>query len=305
MDSPTAFNWNDLRHLLAVAREGSTVVAGTGHGVIQLTAHRRLAALEKALGCTLVERHPAGYRLTELGKELKQYAEEIEQTVAALQRHLVSHGKGMTGIIRVSCSTTIARRLTKAQFLHFFHARHPGLRVELRMTERFLDFSKGEFDVAICGDAPIDDKLVGQEIADVPWGIYASRAYVARCGVPERPEDINGHSVIEFIGEIADMQAAHWIRSQAPHATVAGQGSNIASVLLAVKSGAGLAALPVPLADRDDELVCVLGPIPDFSYPIYLLTRPDLRKMPRISVFFDFCERELRPIVTGIAPRNF
>ena len=71
-----------------------------------------------------------------------------------------------------------------------------------------------------------------------------------------------------------------------------------------MKSGAGLAPLPAPLADRDDELVCVLGPIPDFAYPVYLLTHRDLRKMPRISAFFDFCVRELRPILTGIDPRK-
>jgi DNA-binding transcriptional LysR family regulator len=304
MNSRAVFDWNDLRHLLAVAREGSTLAAAKALGLSQPTVHRRLAALEKALGCTLVERLPTGYRLTELGEELQQYAEGVEQAVTALQRHLVSFDKGMTGIIRLTCSTTIAHRLMKSRFIDLFQTQHPGLRIELLMTERFLDLSKGEADVAIRGGAPMDEKLVGRKIADVPWGIYASRSYVERCGSPKRPEEITDHSVIEFIGEIADMRAARWLRSKAPGATVAGQSSNVPSVLLAVKSGAGLAPLPAPLADRDDELVCVLGPIPDFAYPVYLLTHRDLRKMPRISAFFDFCVRELRPILTGIDPRK-
>lgn len=102
MNSPAVFDWNDLRHLLAVAREGSTLAAAKALGLSQPTVHRRLAALEKALGCTLVERLPTGYRLTALGKELQQYAEGVEQAVTALQRHLVSFDKGMTGIIRVN-----------------------------------------------------------------------------------------------------------------------------------------------------------------------------------------------------------
>jgi hypothetical protein len=60
-------DWNDLRHLLAVARQGSTLAAAKSLRVHQSTVHRRIVALENALGCDLVERHPTGYRLTEIG----------------------------------------------------------------------------------------------------------------------------------------------------------------------------------------------------------------------------------------------
>src|SRR5882757_5787609 len=123
------FDWNDLRHLLAVAREGSTLRAAKAMGISQPTVHRRLAVLEKSLGCTLVERHASGYKLTELGKELQQYAAGVEQAVEALQHHVISHDKVITGVVRVTCSTTIAGRLARARFLEMFLERHPGLRV--------------------------------------------------------------------------------------------------------------------------------------------------------------------------------
>jgi DNA-binding transcriptional LysR family regulator len=75
-------------------------------------------------------------------------------------------------------------------------------------------------------------------------------------------------------------------------------------VLLAVKSGAGLAPLPAPLADLDQDLVRVLGPIPELDYPIYLLTHGDLRKIPRIASFFDYCISRLQPVLTGAQPRK-
>jgi DNA-binding transcriptional LysR family regulator len=43
---------------------------------------RHLSALEKELGCKLVERHPTGYRLTELGRELQVHAERMEESAA-------------------------------------------------------------------------------------------------------------------------------------------------------------------------------------------------------------------------------
>jgi molybdate transport repressor ModE-like protein len=62
------FDWNDLRYLLAIAREGSTLAAAKTLNVSQPTVQRRLAALEESIGRKLVERNPTGYRLTEFGK---------------------------------------------------------------------------------------------------------------------------------------------------------------------------------------------------------------------------------------------
>ena len=75
-------------------------------------------------------------------------------------------------------------------------------------------------------------------------------------------------------------------------------------MLLAVKSGAGLAPLPAPLADLDQDLVRVIGPIPELDYPIYLFTHRDLRKIPRIAAFFEYCLSRLRPVLTGAESRK-
>ena len=70
------FDWNDLKHFLAVARHGSTIAAAKALGVNQSTVHRRLTELEARLGRELVTRHPTGYRLTEFGQTLVAYAEK-------------------------------------------------------------------------------------------------------------------------------------------------------------------------------------------------------------------------------------
>ena len=192
----------------------------------------------------------------------------------------------------------------KSGLLDAFCAHHPGLEIELLVTERLLNLSKGEADIAIRGGEPEDESLVGRKIADVAWGIYATPSYIARHGSPKSPEEINGHSVIGFADGIADHKAARWLRAKARRARICGESGNIPSVLLALKSGAGLAPLPAPVGDNDDELVRVLGPFPELSYPMYLLTHRDLRRMPRVSALFDFCTRELRPVLRGAAPRG-
>jgi DNA-binding transcriptional LysR family regulator len=298
------FDWSDLRYFLAVAREGSSLAAARALRVNQSTVHRRLAELEKRLGCPLVERRPSGYRLTEYGKELQPYAERVEQAASALRRHAATFDKGMKGTVRLTCSTPMAYRLMRWELLDKFHQRYPGIKIELLMTERVMDLSNGEADVAIRGGEIRDEALVGKKIADVPWSVYASRSYVERSGRPRSPDDIKSHCIIEFIDEIAALPAARWLRSKAPQARVSGQASNVPSVLLAVKSGAGLALLPSHLAGLDQDLVRVIGPIPELDYPIYLLTHRDLRKIPRIAAFFDYCVSRLRPVLTGMQPRK-
>ena len=64
------FDWNDLRHLIAVSRCGSTLAAAKSLGVNQSTVHRRLLELERRIGLSLVKRQPAGYRLSEMGEAL-------------------------------------------------------------------------------------------------------------------------------------------------------------------------------------------------------------------------------------------
>lgn len=71
------FDWNDLKYFLEVARRGSTLAKTLG--VNQSTVHRRLSELEKQFGHRLVVRQPAGYRLTELGRDVVAHVERVKR----------------------------------------------------------------------------------------------------------------------------------------------------------------------------------------------------------------------------------
>jgi DNA-binding transcriptional LysR family regulator len=181
------FDWNDLRHFLAVARHGSTIAAAKALHLSQSTVHRRLAELEERLGRHVVIRHATGYRLTEFGNELLPLATKVEEAVASLERHLIVANDAPTGSVRVTCSESIGYRLMQSSLLETFHNRHPGLRVELIMSDRFLDIAKGDADVAIRAGVPNEETLVGRKIADVPWALYCSHTYLERHGRVDGP----------------------------------------------------------------------------------------------------------------------
>jgi DNA-binding transcriptional LysR family regulator len=292
------FDWNDLRYFLAVARGGSIGNAAKTLCVNQSTVQRRLRALETAMGCLLAERHAEGYRLTAAGKQLLSHAEEVEATIDSLQRKVSALDHTATGHVRLTSHVTVGQRIIKSGFLDQFHLRHPGITVELIMEQRALDLSRGEADIAIRGGGADDGALVGKKIADLPWAIFASAAYIDRHGRPTTPSDLNRFSMIELADDIADLPAARWMKLHAPRARISARCSNVPSAHLAVRSGAGLAPLPAVYAAADSDLVRVLGPLPELSYPMFLLTHKDLRRLPRVSAVFEFCLLELKPVLT-------
>ena len=287
------FDWNGLKYFLAFARNGSMLAAAKALGVNQSTVQRRLADLERRLRCRLIERHLGGYRLTKLGEQLRPFAEGVEAAVASFERHLSACDEELTGTLRVTCPTTVADRLTRTPLLDAFHARYPGLRVELVMSDQYLDLSKGEADIAIRAGQSPDETLVGRKIGETRWAVYGSRSYIERHGRPKRPEDIERHFVVVMDGALTNYRAARWLRSIAPQATIAARCDNWPGLLLAVKSGAGLAPMPIADGDRDNELTRVSDDIPELTTEHYLLTHRDLHRTPRVRAFFDFVAREL------------
>ena len=296
------FDWNDLRYFLAVARHGSTAAAARALKTNQSTVQRRLTELERQIGKPLATRSPSGYRLSELGQEMLAHAERVEQAILAFEQHLESATRNASGVLRVACPEPIVYRITQSPLLERFQARHPGLRVEFVMSDKYIDLSRGEADVALRSGDTDDGELVGRKIADSFWAVYGSKRYIAQHGKPERVEDLQKHALIGFDDTMAKHRAATWLARVAPGAKIVARNNSVLGLVYAVKSGIGLAPLPTALGDSEPDLVRVLGPIPELARIWRLLAHPDVRRTPRVSAFFDFIADEidaLRPILTG------
>ena len=293
------FDWDDLKYLLAIARHGSTIAAGKALKLSQSTVHRRLDELERRIGRKLVTRHTTGYRLTEFGEALRPYAERVEAAVLDLEARVSDAEREVNGVIRVTCPEPIVQRMTP--LIDRFHAKHPKLRVEFVMSDRYLDLAKGDADVAFrSGDT--DDELVGRKIADSVWAGYASRGYVERHGKPERVEDLAQHPLVSLDESMRGHRVVTWLKDKVPNGKIVARNNSVLGLMYAVKSGVGVGPLPTAVADEDADLVRLLGPVPELSRSWRLLAHPDVRRTPRVSAFFDFIvgEREaLKSILTG------
>ncbi|WP_245928042.1 substrate binding domain-containing protein [Bosea psychrotolerans] len=228
-------------------------------------------------------------------------AQRVARAVAELEQYLDDTARELDGVIRVTCPEPLVLRIVQSKLLDAFHARHPKLLVEFMTSDRYLDLSRGEADVAFrSGDT--DDELVGRKIADSLWAIYASPDYVERHGRPATIQDMAQHPLVGFETTFSSHRMLTWLAEVAPNARFAVRNNSVLGLVSAVKSGVGIGPLPTALGDADDGLIRILGPIPELTRSWRILAHPDLRRTPRIAAFFDFIIEQraaLKPIFTG------
>jgi len=78
-------------------------------------------------------------------------------------------------------------------------ARHPGVKLELNVTDRIVDVIREGYDLAFRMGALRDTELVSRKLASLRWILVASPTYIERRGRPETVEDLRSHSCLRYL----------------------------------------------------------------------------------------------------------
>lgn len=283
------YDWNDLRHFLAVARGGSTLAAGRQLGVNQTTSARRLQALEEALGQRLFDRVQGGRVLTEAGRSLVTAAETVEAAARSFEDQAAALRRGLTGALRVTCSETMAKVAVTPALVQFNQI-YPDIEVEVIIADKFLDLVAGEADIAVraTSAAQWEAGVVVRKLMDLSWALYCSPAYAERHGAPNGVDDLEGHILVGGTGELANVPWYSWLETHAFGAEVRSRSSTLTNLFHAVKSGLGIAPLPTYPGDLDSDLVRCGPNVPGMEASVWLVAPERLRDHPRARAFMDF-----------------
>ena len=167
--------WDDLRHVLAVHREGSMTRAADALGVARTTVGRRLRQSEARLGVRLFDRTPEGLVATVAGRDLAETAVRVEEEILASEGRVLGRDAALRGPLRVSVADFIYEGY--APIFGRFVERYPGISLTVSTTDGYVSLRRREADVAIrLGNQP-DDTLVGRRIAQVHFALYAAESH--------------------------------------------------------------------------------------------------------------------------------
>ena len=278
--------WELYRSYLNVLKEGSLSGAARAMGVAQPTVGRHIAALEKSLGVALFTRSQLGLLPTEAARALAPFAQAMSSSAAALKRAAEGQGAGIQGTVRVTASEVMGVEVLPPILTQLQHD-HPGLKVELVLSNRVQDLLKREADIAIRMTPPKQELLIARRVGEVRLGLHAHPDYLHQRGTPQSMADLAQHALIGFDEETPFVRSARkgfpvWQREAFALRT----DSDMAQLAL-IRAGYGIGICQVPLAARNPQLVRVLPDSTPLCLDTWLAMHEDLRHTPRCKVTFE------------------
>jgi len=294
-------HWDDLRYFLAIAREGSLASAGRALQVDATTVGRRLTVLEEELGTRLFDRMPAGFVLTEAGRNIRSAVEEMEAAVLAVERKASGDDTRLEGVVRVTMTEAFAVSTLLPRFAPF-RERHPGIEVQFLTDYSALDLVRREADIAVRLTRPQEDTLVARKVGEIAIAPYAAESYLARRGQPDPASGFAGHEVIGYADAAAKWPEARWVGEVGTSARVAVRCNSLLSVVAAAAAGVGIGLMPCFMGDREPGLRRLMPPVPSLQRDIWLVVHRDLQHNARVRAVLHFLaeliQRE-RPFIAG------
>lgn len=281
-------NWDEFRIVRAIAEAQSLSGAAELLGLNHSTLFRRLAAMEARLGLRLFDRERSGYRPTAAGEDMVALATLMGDTIAEFERRVSRNDLKLSGRVRVTALTSLGALVMPAICAGLAGA-HPGLHVEVILTESALDLERGEADVALRSlKEPPPETMAGRRVASLPWAIYAVPALTTADGEPA----LNAMWIAPS-ENFGSPQARRWFdRHVESWRRAATASSDMLMAELAAR-GLGVALLPCYLGVAKPELRRAGKADPELDGELWLVAHERALRTPRVRAVYDFLADEL------------
>lgn len=237
---------------LALAESGGFGVAARELGITQSTVSRRIAIMEARLGHKLVERTTRRVTLSEVGEAFAAELRDIILRLGEAEARLLKAESSPRGLMRISMPTGYGRSRVIPR-LAVLGARHPDLRFDLDLSDRYVDIIGEGYEMAIRLAEPRESGLDCRRIDRFQLHLCAAPAYLAARTLPSEPAELLAH---DCIVQRTYAPRATWRMvwhgkpvelTIMPRWTV----TDMAAARLLALSGAGIALLPSYLVEQD------------------------------------------------------
>lgn len=192
-----------MQAFVQVVDAGGFSAAARKAGKSKALLSKYVRDLEDELGVRLLNRTTRQLSPTEAGTAYHREAQEILQRLEDLTASVRDTHTQARGHLRISAPRSWGDAELGAAIVEFM-IEHPDITVDLRLDDRFVDLVEEGFDVAIRVSEPLDSSLIARRLASFRVVTCASPEWVAKWGLPQRPEDLLG------LPAICDTNARNW-----------------------------------------------------------------------------------------------
>lgn len=293
--------FDEIETFVRVAETLSVTRAAAQQGIAASAISRRLKELEARLGVQLMQRTTRRITLTDAGRSYYDRCLRILADMEEADSLASDDPKSLAGTLRLTMPMSLALSQLNDALVEFM-ALHPGLVVEVDVTDRRVDLVEEAIELAIRVGTLGDSSLIARRICNVRHIVCASPAFLEEFGIPETPEDL---SRIPSLCYGNSRQPATWsfTRPDGTKGRVTSQTRLVATsgdmLRAAAIAGIGMVCEPSFIIHKqiaDGSLVGVLSDHEWFDMSIYAVYPPTRHLSARARAFIDFLIDRIGPV---------
>lgn len=274
-----------------VAEHRSFSAAAEAIGLSKATVSKAVSRLEMQLGQSLFHRTSRRLALTEAGRPLADHAARVLAEARAAEEIARDGAQAPKGRVRLAAPMTFGMGRV-APILAEFLAAHPGVDVELHLSDARVDIVAEGFDVALRIAQLPDSSLRARRLCSIQSYLVAAPSYLASAGVPTHPGQLGDHRLLGYTNAPGPWRfrgpggAEVSVRANGPLS--ANNGDALMPALLA---GLGIARLPGFILGDALPSGAVVELLPEWRLApigLHLLTPPSALRPARVEALIAF-----------------
>lgn len=287
--------YNQLMMFHTIAQEGSITAAARKLEIAPPSVSQALKMLEEQLGLPLFTRTTRRIELTEAGQLL------YERTLASMSElnlaveSVSDLSRIPSGKVRITVPRFVYQSLLKPIYIEFCQ-RYPSIQLEISVSDKAIDIIRDGFDMGIRFGDRVEEGMIARQLTlPVKEALFASPDYVEQYGLPETPDDLKQHKLIQYRFISSNQVAPLNLNNQGETITV-----NMPTALIvndtdvmidAAHNGLGIGRIVTPMVEegfKKGEIVPVLEEYWQPYSGLYVYFHKNTQKAKRVRVLIDF-----------------
>lgn len=286
----------DIAVFIYVAQFKSFARAADFLGFSRSVVSSTIAKLEASLELTLFTRTTRVVNLTNDGEVLFKYCSMLMAQLNAFN-DLMQYIHGTNGALRITMPLCFGKSYI-VPYLSGFLSSHPGLKLEILLTEDPVDILEEGYDLQICAQSPQGEDLEITKLMTNHKVVCAAAQYLEQYGIPTHPKDLLKHNCLIF-GENTVWKFRHKITQEIIElrdiqGNIRCNNSEIIKGLLLLNYGITLSSI----GDIEDEIktgkvVCLFPEYNVINEATFYAVYPKAHNIPeRVKVFVKFFQKK-------------
>ena len=263
------------------------------------TLSRRITALEKNLGVRLIHRSTRSVSLTEAGESLYERARKLIAEAKQIHEDLSENESSVKGVLRIGVTSEIAQALLPNAFAAFSRS-YPRIQLEIVSIQGHPNLLADALDIAfvVAHQTSLPDSAyVTRRIGVFPRYLFASKAYLERCGPISSPSDLVQQACLRLSrGRIQkEWELRRGKEKQVIQVNGPCSATSVGVLAQLARAGLGIVILPPFLVGGEERETQLEKIIPDWeAVPGYLFALTASRTPPaKIAALLQATKSEL------------